>query len=145
VRPSTVTIQSTYAQTDLKLQGFINGWTFDSNTASNEQDALGVWATFTDIARTSAPVSGVNDYFAGTVPGAASSDVVSTTSRYVGSSVGDGTSNLFENNADFDPVDMDAKAPNFQAGLWLNFRLPSSTSNNSAKTVTIVLTAVTTD
>jgi hypothetical protein len=141
VRPSTVTIQSSYAQTDLKLQGTITGWTFDANTASNEQDALAVWATFTDIARSTPPAQG-GDYFAGTVPGAANSDVVDSSSRYVGSSVADGTSNLFENSTNFDPVDMDAKAPNFQSDLWLNFRLPSSTSNNSAKTITIMLTAV---
>jgi hypothetical protein len=141
VRPSTVTIQSTYAQTDLKLQGTITGWSFDTNTATNETDNLAVWATFTDIARSTPPAQG-GDYFAGTNPGAAGSDVVDTNSRYVGSSVADGTNNLFENNANFDPVDMDGKAPNFQSDLWLNFRLPDSTTNNSAKTVTIMLTAV---
>ena len=145
VRPSTVTIQSTFATTDLKVQGFISGgWSFDSNTASTELDNLAVWATFTDIARSSAPAQ-TGDYFAGTVPGAASSDAVDTSSRYVGSSAGDGTSNLFENNANFDPVDMDGKAPSFQAGLWLYFRLPSATTSNTAKNVTILLTAVTPD
>lgn len=144
VRPSTVTIQSTYAQTDLRLQGTISGWTFDSNTASNEQDALATWATFTSIARSSAPAQS-GDYFAGTNPGSSGSDVVDTTDRYVGSSVGDGTTNLFENNGDFDAQDMDARAPNHQSHLWLNFRLPNATSNNSAKTVTITLTAVAID
>ncbi len=145
VRPSTVTIQSTYAQTDLKLIGAIaGGWSFDTNTASNEQDALATWATFTSIARSSAPAQS-GDYFAGTNPGSSGSDVVDTTDRYVGSSVGDGTTNLFENNGDFDAQDMDARAPNHQSHLWLNFRLPNATSNNSAKTVTITLTAVAID
>ena len=141
VRPSTVTIQSSYATTDLQLQGAISGgWTFDANTASNEADALAVWATFTDVTRTSAPVAGVNDYFAGTVPGAAGSDAVDTSNRYVGT--GGGSTNAFENNADFDPVDMDARAPNFESHLWLNFRLPDTTSTNTAKNITIILTAV---
>jgi hypothetical protein len=142
VRPSTVTIQSTYATTDLKIQGSISGgWSFDSNTASSEADALAVWATFTSVSRSSAPTQ-TSDYFSGTVPGAASSDVVDTTSRYVGSSVLDSSTSVFENNSGFDSQDMDSQAPSAQAHLWLYFRLPSSTTNNTAKNVTITLTAV---
>jgi hypothetical protein len=142
VSPSTVTIQSTYATTDVKLQGSISGgWSFDSNTASSEQDALAAWGTFTSIARSSVPAQ-TADYFAGTVPGAASSDVIDTSSRYVGTSATDGTSNLFENASGFDLRDLDALAVNAQAELWLYFRLPSATSSSSAKSVTITLTAV---
>ena len=44
VLPSTVTIQSTYATTDLRLQGSIASagtpWTFDADTSSNQDDSL---------------------------------------------------------------------------------------------------------
>jgi hypothetical protein len=140
VSPSTVTIQSTYATTDVKLQGSISGgWSFDTNTATSEQDALAAWATFTSVARSSAPTQS-GDYFSGTNPG--SGDVIDTNSRYVGTSANDGTSNLFENNSGFDSRDTDALAVNAQAGLWLYFRLPSATSSSSAKDVTVTLTAV---
>jgi hypothetical protein len=126
----------------VKIQGSISGgWSFDSNTASSEQDALAAWGTFTSIARSSVPAQ-TADYFAGTVPGAANSDVIDTSSRYVGTSATDGTSNLFENASGFDLRDLDALAVNAQAELWLYFRLPSATSSSSAKSVTITLTAV---
>src|SRR3954468_23975569 len=43
VRPSTVTIQSTFANTDLKIQGAITTtvgtpWTFDDDTTSSDTD-----------------------------------------------------------------------------------------------------------
>ena len=149
VRPSTVTIQSSYASTDLKLQGAITSagtpWTFDSNTASTETDTLATWATFTSVARSSVPAQ-FGDYFSGSVPGAAASDVVDASSRYVGSSVADCTTNLFENNVGFDLKDMDAMAPIPAASgtsqLWLYFRLPNVTTSSNAQNVTITLTAV---
>jgi hypothetical protein len=149
VSPSTVSIQSTYATTDLKLQGAITSggtaWTFDSDTSDLEQDALAAWATFTSVARSSAP-SQTGDYFSGTVPGAAASDAIDANSRYVGSSVGNGTTDLFENNSDFDSKNMDGMAPEPDpAGtshLWLRFRLPDTTTTNTAQNITITLTAV---
>ena len=143
VSPSTVTIASTYATTDVKIQGSISGgWTFDANTATQETDALAAWATFTSIARSSAPTQ-TADYFSGTVPGSSASDVLDGTNRYVGSSVADSTTNLFENNSGtFDPQDMDALATTTIADLWLYFRLPNVTTTNTAKNITITLTAV---
>jgi hypothetical protein len=73
------------------------------------------------------------------------SDVVDTNNRYVGTSASLSTTNLFENNGDFDAVDLDARAPNHQSHLWLYFRLPSATTTNAAKTVTVTLTAVAID
>ena len=149
VHPSTVTIQSTYATTDLKLQGAIASagtpWSFDTATASEEADSLAAWATFTSVARSSAPAQG-GDYFSGTSTSTASTDLIDTQNRYVGSSVDDGTVNHFENNSDFDSKDMDDLAPHpapaAKSHLWLNFRLPNATTTNNAQNVTITLTAV---
>jgi len=140
VRPSTVTIQSTFALTDLRIQGSISGgWTFDADSTTSELDALAAWATFTSIARSSAPAQ-TGDYFTGTSD-AASSDLLSANNRYVGTSATDGI-NRFENGSGFDSVDMDDRAPNHQSHLWLYFRLPSATTNTTAKNVTILVTAV---
>jgi hypothetical protein len=149
VRPSTVTIQSTYATTDLKLQGAITSggtpWTFDNDATSTETDKLASWATFTSIARSSAPTM-TADYFSGTTPGSSDSDMVDANNRYVGSSAGDGTTNLFENNSGFDSKDMDAMSPIPAASgtshLWLSFRMPNVTTTNNAQNITLTLTAV---
>jgi hypothetical protein len=147
VRGSTVTIQSSYATTDLRLQGGITSagtpWTFDANTASNESDAIATWATFTSIARSSVPALGA-DYFSGTQPNVSDSDVVSTSNNYVGTA--GAVNNLFENNSDFDAKDMDDMNPSPAASstslLWLNFRLPNATTSTNAQNITIMLTAV---
>src|SRR2546423_835565 len=59
VQPSTVTVQSTYATTDLKLVGSISSvgtaWSFDDDTSTSDNDKLAAWATFTSVARSSAP------------------------------------------------------------------------------------------
>lgn len=150
VKPSTITITSSFATTDLKLQGAITSggtpWTFDNDATSTETDKLATWATFTSVARSSVPAILAGDYFSGSVPGAANSDVVDTTARYVGSSAGDGTTNLFENNSGFDSKDMDAMSPSPAASgishLWLYFRLPSITTSTNAQNITLTLTAV---
>jgi len=148
VQPSTVTIQSTYATTDLRLQGAISSagtpWTFDADTSSNESDALQAWGVFTTVARSSAPTQ-TSGYFSGTQPGVNDSDVISTTNRYVGTQ--GGVTNQFEAaGADFAFKDMDSLVPAPLAAayshLWLMFRLPSSTTDTSAQDVSIVLTAV---
>src|SRR5688500_8635589 len=50
VSPATVTVDSTYATTDLRLKGAIasagTAWAFDDNTASQDADKLAAWATF---------------------------------------------------------------------------------------------------
>lgn len=150
VRPATVTINSTEIGTDLRLDGDIvntlggQNWLFDPDTSDQNLDRLAAWATFTDVARGSAPAPG-GDYFQGTQPGVASSDVIDDQNRYVGSSAGQGTTNLFENNADFDPIDMDGKAKDDTAALWLYFRMPSTSTDGDPQDITITLTAVQTD
>ena len=148
VRPSTVTILSTFATTDLRLQGAITSagtpWTFDANTATQELDALAAWATFTSVAHSSAPAQ-TSGYFSGTQPGVDDSDVISTTNRYVGTQ--GGVLNQFETDSgDFGFKDMDALAPSPDplaiSHLWLRFRLPLTTTSANAQSITITLTAV---
>jgi hypothetical protein len=148
VLPSTVTIQSTYATTDLRLQGAITSsgtpWTFDADTSSNESDSLQAWGVFTTIAHSSAPAQ-ASGYFSGTQPGVNDSDVISTTNRYVGTQ--GGVTNQFETGAaDFGFKDMDSLVPAPLAAayshFWLRFRLPSATTDVAAQNVTITLTAV---
>jgi hypothetical protein len=149
VSPATVTVQSSFATTDLRLVGGIaaasDPWLFDADTSNQNGDRLAAWATFTSIARSSAPTQ-TGDYFSGTVPAAADSDVISTTSRYVGDSATQSTSNLFENNTEFANKDMDSLPPSPDANalshLWLYFRLPNATTGTGAQNVTITLTAV---
>jgi hypothetical protein len=131
----------------LRLQGAITSagtpWTFDANTASNEADALAAWATFTSIARSSAPALGA-DYFSGTQPAVSNSDVISTANTYAGTA--GAVTDSFENNSNFDAKDMDDMAPSPAASstslLWLNFRLPNATTSTNAQNITITLTAV---
>ena len=148
VSPATVTINSTYADTDLRLRGDIDSaasviWQFDLDTSDQNLDRLAAWATFTDVARTSAPAQG-GGYFSGTVPGDPNSDAIAATTRYVGS--GGGTTNLFEANGEFAFKDMDALAPSPDpeslSHLWLYFRLPNASTDDDAQNVTITLMAV---
>ncbi len=148
VQPSTVTIQSTYATTDLRLQGVIASagtpWTFDADTSSNESDSLQAWGVFTTVARSSAPTQ-TGGYFSGTQPGVNNSDVISTTNRYVGTQ--GGVTNHFEaDSGDFAFKDMDSLPPSPAAAslshLWLRFRLPSASTTVDAQNITITLTAV---
>ena len=146
-QPSTVTITSNFATTDLRLQGAIsaasNPWSFDDVTTSTESQQLAAWATFTSVARSSMPVQGA-DYFSGSAPGADGSDVIDANSQYVGTA--GSVDNLFENNSDFDAKDMDAMGPfpaaSSQSHLWLKFRLPSVTTSQGAQNITITLVAV---
>ncbi len=152
VQPSTVSVQSTFAFTDLKIQGSISSsgtpWTFDNNTVSSDTDKLSAWATFTSVARSSVPTQ-TADYFSGTVPGANGSDVIDNQSRYVGDSATQGTFNLFENNSGFDAKNMDSLAPepdpNAKSHLWLYFRLPSATTSATPQNISVTITAVAPD
>lgn len=148
VRPSTVSIQSTFATTDLQLQGAITSvgtpWTFDNDTSSTEPDKLAVWATFTSVARSSAPTQ-TSGYFSGTQPGVDDSDLISGTNRYVGTQ--GGVTNLFEAGlGDFAFQDMDALPPvpnaSGKSHLWLYFRLPNATTSANAQNISITITAV---
>lgn len=144
VSPATVTINSTYLNTDLTLAGVINNtgagldWQFDADTTSQESDFLAAWATFTSTTLASAPAQG-GDVFEGTTPGAGS-DVITTTARYVGTSATHGA-DIFELESTADAIDMDGLAKNDQAHLWLYFRMPSASTDGDPQAVSIILTA----
>ncbi|MCM2303179.1 MAG: hypothetical protein NDJ72_00635 [Elusimicrobia bacterium] len=149
VRPSTITVTSSYAGTDLKLQGSMSSpgvpWTFSANTAVPAADALASWAVFTDTSVTVAPAQ-AGGFFSGTVPGASGSDVIDGTNRDVGvvagvnprfvalaAEAGYKSMESIPSNA----VDLAAS----RSHLWLYFTLPPSTTDTTAKRITMTLTA----
>jgi hypothetical protein len=149
VSPSTITVTSSYAKTNLQLNGIMSGtgvpWTFASNTASLSQDQLATWAVFTSTSLSVAPAVG---YFTGTVPGAAGSNVVDTSVRNIGGAGGAGTSlfltpttasagykSMF--NIPSNAADLAAS----RAHMWMYFNLPPSTTDVNAKLITFVITA----
>lgn len=141
VQPATVTITSTYATTDIQLQGSIyaasDPWSFDDDTTTTESQQIASWAVFTSSGRHSAPSQG-GGYFTGTATGAGS-DLIESVQRYVGTD--GGSTNRYEATAESDFKDMDSMPLNHQAHLWLYFRLPSMTISNNAQEVTVTLAA----
>lgn len=145
VRPATVTITSTFASTDLTLEGrMLSGnWSFDANTASNEADSLQAWALFTDTGAASVPADA---FFTGSVPGANDSDVFDAVAR----GVDDPTGGIDENNFTLVPGNANYKSmedlPNAggtaSSHLWFKFRLPSATTSTGAHNIQVILTAV---
>ena len=150
VKPSTVSIESTYAATDLRLLGQISGsgtpWTFDDDTASNESDKLAAWAVFTDTGMALTPAQGAN-YFTGTQPGVSNSCVFDASDRDVGDN--GAVLNLFQATGgapgykDMEDLPSALVLPGAgKAHLWLYFRLPNATTDTNPKFVTVTLTAV---
>ena len=148
VKPATVTIESTYAKTELGLKGGIasagTAWTFSANSLSIENDKLAAWAVFTDTIRSSAPAQ-TSGYFDGTTPGTAS-DMIAAGDRHVGDA-GGGESAFLAGAADFGYKTMN-DLPNklvdlaaSRAHLWLGFRLPGSSTSQNEQEVTVTLTA----
>ena len=133
VAASTVTIDSTYATTELELAGAITcaggtQWTFDSDTANQEHDKLAAWAVFAATTVAIAPA------FDGTVPGAASSDVIDAGPRNIGAE-----NSLFEDSS----KEMNNLIRNAKAHAWFKLRLPDSSTSGSEKPqkISITLTA----
>lgn len=149
VTPATVTVHSTYAQTDLKLTGQIDSsgaaWTFDGDTSSGEADKLAVWAVFTDTGVFVHP-TGLAGAFDGTTPAASNADVVSASIQDVGD--GGGFTGRFVLSSSAPGYRSMEDIPAFAADpagsrskLWLKLRLPPSTTSNAAQNITITLTA----
>jgi hypothetical protein len=145
VRPATVAVQSTYATTELSLQGTpLDDWTLDANTATNEADALKAWAVFTDTGVSNVPAQ-ASGYFSGTVPNVNNSDVIGTANLGVGTGggltqfvalPGDAGHKTMENI----PSELvDAAASH--AHLWLRFTLPPTTTTLTSKRIYLTLTA----
>ena len=151
VSPATVTVQSTYAQTDLTLVGFATTtagipWTFDDDTTSTETDKLAAWAVFTDTSVFAAPTQGSGGAFSGSIPAQPDSDVISAATQDVGNNgiidrrfVLDDTTAGYRSMEDIPSSASDLAAS--RSKLWLYFRLPPSSTSSTAQRVTITLTA----
>ena len=148
VSPATVTIQSSYAGTDLKLQGSIAPgvapWSFSADSTTLENDKLAAWAVFTDLSVSAAPGQ-TSGYFNGTAPGTAN-DMIDGTSQDVGAVSGVGTGFL-AGTSDAGYKTMQA-IPNYttdqtasRSHLWLYFRLPGGTTSSAAQKITVTLFA----
>ena len=149
VKPSTITVTSSWATTNLTLTGIMGGtgtpWTFSPNTAVAGNNQLQTWAVFTDTSSSVMPAQGAG-YFSGTVPAAAGSGVVDASARAIGGASGTG---LFVNSASAAaPYKAMTNLPSnavdpaaATAHLWLYFKLPASTTDLNAKLVTFLLTA----
>jgi hypothetical protein len=141
VSPATASITSTYASTDLRIQGSINSvganWSFDGATGSIEPNSIAAWAVFTSTTRQSAPSQG-GGYFSGTSTGAAS-DLVAATQHYIGT---DGTdTDMHEAEGETDLKEMDGMATGQEANLWLFFRMPNSSDDDDPQEITFTLAA----
>lgn len=155
VRPSTVTITSSFATTGLRLQGSMSSagtpWTFAQNTAAQGADQLAAWAVFTDTSMSNYAVlgstGGGSTYFVGTSSGVTGSNVIGTVNAPVGTFTGS-SSPLFiadvgaagrKTMASLPPSSVDGPAS--RAHLWMYFVLPPSTTDGVAKLMTLTLTA----
>jgi len=155
VRPSTVTITSSFATTGLKLQGSMGGagtpWTYAQNTAAQGADQLAAWAVFTDTSINNYSVLGTtgtnSQYFVGTSSGVTGSNVIGSLQANVGTFTGS-SSPLFIANAGQAGRKTMASLPTFatdpngsRSFLWMYFVLPPATTDGNAKLVTLTLTA----
>ena len=153
VRPSTVTVTSSYATTGLKMTGSMSGlgtqWTYSINTAAQAQDELAAWAVFTDTSVADYAVLGAtgtgSNYFVGTTSGVANSNVVGTLQAQVGT--GAGPTHFIANAgqagrktmASLPTLAADAAAA--KAHLWFYFVLPPATTDNFSKLMTFTIAA----
>jgi hypothetical protein len=127
VRPATVTIQSTFAYTDLRLDAFSSAgtggtpWTLGS---SNALDTAQVWALFTSTTVMSIPAKG-GDYFDDV------NDRVTNGNQQAGDTV------RFEDGV----FDVDSQFAGTKSHFWLRFHVPASVSDNHPKYISLTLTA----
>mgnify|MGYP001620112206 CR=1 FL=1 len=150
VSPATVTIQSTYATTELDLDGTIasggTAWTFSADSTTAEQDKLVGWAVFTDTSVASAPAqSDETGHFNGTTQGTAS-DMFGLGNFAVGNAGGGESRFLSATDAGGyksmnDMPNNIVDNPASRSHLWLRFRLPGSSTSSNAQNITVKLTA----
>ena len=147
VRPATVTVTSSYAQTDLTIIGTMlsGGWTLGANSAALGNDELAAWAVFTDTSVMAAPAQ-ASGYFSGTAPNVDGTDLLRNAIDDVGTAAG--------GNKKFVAIPGDAgyrsmedissnavDAPAATSHLWLRFKLPPTTTTLTAKQLQITITA----
>ena len=146
VKPATVTVQSSWATTDLRLQGTaLDTWFLDTDATAGEQNALQAWAVFTDTSVAAAPTKAGGTFVGDTL--AAPSDLISTTNRYVGASATHGDAWFVRNSGDPGYKTMDAitneatDAAASRSHLWFYFKTPPSTTIGTAQRLYVTLTA----
>ena len=129
VLPATVTIQSTFATTDLKLDALSSGAGIPWNLATtNTQDNLQMWTLFTSTTVQTIPAKS-GDNFDDTNDRVGDGDTAST--HQVGDLVN------FEDGA----FDTDSQTPLKKSHLWVRFHTPSATTDNNDKLIKLTLTA----
>jgi hypothetical protein len=122
VLPATVTINSSLATTELQMDATMGGgWSLGT---SNALDTLQAWALFTSTTVSTIPAKS-GDNFDDT------NDRIASGSQQVGDNV------AFEDGS-FNTDDMPAGT---KAHMWFRFHTPATTTNASAKTLFILLTA----
>lgn len=138
VIPATITITSTYANTDISVEGEIAvNWNLDTTSDTIEQDLIAVWAVFTTTNTDTAPTQ-TGGYFNGSTL-ASGSDLVGDAARYGGTA--GANADLFEANGEADLEDLDNMNPNEQAHLWLWFRMPSVSTSSGEHYIQIIVSA----
>ena len=134
--PAVVTVKGSWASQELDLSGSIEGgWSFDATPStwatSGSQDEIAVYALFSDTALGTAPNG---DDFANATADAGYTGVASR----VGGDSGGG--DKFEKQG-ANAIDMDNRAPEDDANMWIFLRLPDATSTSSDQEITLTLTA----
>ncbi len=145
VKPVAVTVASSWASTDLTVQGAIDAvWSFDPATGGAEADSLAAWAVFTDTGA-SGVTDGVDGAFSGAAPAAANSDVLSAAVQDVGDGAQAGRFVKAVGSPSYrsmEDIPNNVSNPGAaQSHLFLKFRLPGSTSSSAARKVSVILTA----
>ncbi|MEQ1918989.1 MAG: hypothetical protein ABL955_07300 [Elusimicrobiota bacterium] len=147
VRPATVTVTSSYAQTDLTIIGTVlsGGWTLGANSAALGNDELAAWAVFTDTSVMASPAQ-ASGYFSGTTPNVDNTDLLRNAIDDVGTAAG-GNRKFVAAAGDAGYRSMEdissnaVDAPAATSHLWLRFKLPPTTTTLTAKQLQITITA----
>ena len=143
VNVTTVTVQSSFATTDLSIQAQVisGGWNIDADTTAQEQDGLQTWAVFTDTSATSAvTVAAETGAFD-------AADLLMTAARDVGQ-LGAGARQYevtsgqpaYKSMEDLPSV-FGVDPPASRSHLWLKFLLPPVSTTMTAKQVYITVSA----
>ncbi|MDP3541708.1 MAG: hypothetical protein Q8T11_04485 [Elusimicrobiota bacterium] len=149
VRPATVTVTSSYTNTDLTLIGTMlsGGWALeDVDASAPTADRLGAWAVFTDTSVAASPGQ-ASGYFSGIAPDTTGSDVIDDIVQDVGTGAdgkimfvaapGDAGYRSMEDNKST----MSGDTPAATSHLWLRFKLPPTTTNLDPKVLQLTVTA----
>ena len=141
VRPGTVTLSTTFADTELNVDGIDNmaDWAFDTDPLTAEADGLQVYVLFSSNTQQTGPAIADFDDGIG-VTGDMVDDL--STRRYGLSGSDDGL-----NDSQFQSVTFAEATENMQdtgeRHIWVRVDMPPATSSTNPQTFSIALTAVT--